>query len=120
MKLNFRLGTTSNANLDAGRDYFNSLFAAAQQALASERVTFAQAFAACEYLDIVDGGSLEMNKSVYRQCVAMVGEYLCSVSAREARKLADKSWAANTLVEVMAPVWANGSVREELASRRAA
>ena len=92
-------------NVDAGQTYLDSLAVAATQALAAERVGFEEAFAACEYIDIVDAGTLQMDKPLYRQCVALVGEFLCTSSKEAARALACKSWAANTLTEVFAPTW---------------
>ncbi|KWU19189.1 hypothetical protein [Burkholderia cenocepacia] len=120
MKLTFKLATTSSFDGEPGRAYFASLLAAAMRALASDSIGFDEAFAACEYLDLVDGGSVQMDKAVYRQCVALVGEYLYTASKQDARQLADKSWAANTLVEVMAPVWNDMMISDDLVALQAA
>lgn len=95
--------TKTTFNVDAGQSYFDSLAVAAMQALSAERVGFEEAFVACEYIDIVDAGTLGMDKPLYRQCVALVGEFLCTSSEEAARALACKSWAAHTLMEVLAP-----------------
>lgn len=96
--------TRKTFNVEASQAYFDSLALAATQALVAERVGSEEAFAACEYIDIVDAGTLQMDKALYRQCVALIGEYLCASSEEAALALACKSWAAKTLMEVLAPM----------------
>ncbi|VTU42646.1 MULTISPECIES: hypothetical protein [unclassified Variovorax] len=77
--------------------YFFQLQRNAERALAADAVQAGDALAACEYMDCVDGGDLEMDKSVYRQCTSLVMSYMFSVEKKVAEALTAKSWAAKTL-----------------------
>lgn len=104
MLYSFKIEDTKT-NTEAGQAYFETITAAAQRAVASQNVCDEQAFSGCEYIDLVDSGSITMDRALYRQCVALVSEYLQLATHKAARALAARSWAANTLVEVMAEVW---------------
>ena len=71
-------------------------------ALCEEELDTKGAWALCEYLDIVDAGELEVDRPVYRQATAALGEYLATpANHRHAQTLQDKSWAANTLGKIL-------------------
>jgi hypothetical protein len=78
--------------------YFAQVERNAERALAADDVKAGEALAACEYMDCVDGGDLEMNKPVYRQCVSLVMGYLYKAETAVAESLTGKSWAAKTLM----------------------
>ncbi|MDO8416497.1 MAG: hypothetical protein Q7S87_09830 [Agitococcus sp.] len=60
------------------------------------------AWALCEYLDAVDGGSISVKKVLYRQCVAALGDFLAKTEdVQFVTNLIEKSWAAKTLMEVL-------------------
>lgn len=90
---------------DPAEEYFASLAAAAQRALQADEVTRDEAWALCEYLDAADAGALAMVRAVYRQAVGALGEFLADRDNVEtARWLAGRSWAAETLLKMVADV----------------
>jgi hypothetical protein len=100
--------TPSLAASEPSQAYFKQIVIFAQQALNQGSVTAHSAMDLCEYLDGVDGGSLPMNKALYRQCVAAIGEWIVqSPTSPEVVSMANKSWAAQTLFKLIAGNAAN-------------
>lgn len=93
---------TSSGDLTPPKEYFQGLERQALHALNSTTLSYADAWAWCEYLDAVDGGDWPMNRAHYRQCVAALGEYITPrMDTPEVARLAGHSWAAHTLVELL-------------------
>ena len=75
---------------------------AASQALGCEELSHKDAWALCEYLDLVDAGDMEMERAMYRQAVAALGEFMATPDNRgHSANLQRKSWAANTLGKLL-------------------
>lgn len=82
--------------------YFTGLAQKARAVLASNQDTLSSAWSLCEYLDCVDAGDLLMDKSVYAECVNRLGSFLSThPNSRNVESLASKSWAAQTLLELV-------------------
>lgn len=80
---------------------FEEMTAEALRALQRPTLTDQDAWALCEYIDCVDAGDIAFDRPVYRQAVCALGEHLVAISASRAQALADKSWAALTLVRML-------------------
>lgn len=80
---------------------FEEMTARALHALERKHLGSKHAWALCEYLDCVDAGDIAFDRPTYRQAVCALGEYLTSASAAKAKDLADKSWAALTLLRML-------------------
>lgn len=101
MSLTFKVVPSLNC-VEPGQAYFKELEAAANLAANLVEPKEADAWALCEYLDLVDAGNLQMQLQQYRACTRALGEYLCDpVNARHAVFIANKSWAAETLASVL-------------------
>lgn len=101
MRITFNI-VSSVPSTEPSQDYFSALAATASHALGTTSLDHARAWALCEYLDAVDGGDLAMDRGLYRQCVSALGAFLADHrDDAAARKLANKSWAANTLLEMV-------------------
>lgn len=93
----------SGALLEPSQEYFQGLVSAATLALTEKAVDPAGAWALCEYLDAVDGGSVAMNQALYRQSVAALELFFMQPSNRSVvAAYANKSWAAHTLRSMIA------------------
>lgn len=87
---------------EPGAEYFASLERAAFLATAQAELTLQHATDLCEYLDCVDAGDLKASQPLYRNAVLILTGYLeLHEHDSIATGLANKSWAAKTLVEVM-------------------
>jgi len=101
MQLQFKIVEASPV-LGPSQEYFSAIVSAASRALAGAVRDTNGAWALCEYLDAVDGGDVVMDRGLYRSCVSVLGDFLgqhCDNAT--VRKLADKSWAAKTLLEML-------------------
>ena len=82
--------------------YFQSIRAVTERKLALPRVEAVElAQTVCEYLDCVDAGDLPMDRKLYRECLEVLGNYLSTSTSKEAAHLADRSWAAKTLINLI-------------------
>lgn len=79
--------------------YFEQVVINAREAILG--ITAEAAWALCEYLDSVDANDIVMDKELYSQAVASVGGYLWANQGPVAQALAQKSWAAMTLNELV-------------------
>lgn len=101
MRITFNI-VSSAPSVEPSQDYFSALATTAARALGTTALDQARAWALCEYLDAVDGGDLTMDRGLYRQCVSALGAFFADYrDDASARKLADKSWAAKTLLEMV-------------------
>lgn len=99
MLYNFNVVSSINSTETLG-EYFKSLATAIERHVSSAQITPEVVGQICEYLDIVDSGDLAMKRSLYRQCVGALWEYLANCPRAEAHLLAQRSWAAKTLHEM--------------------
>ncbi|MNR71408.1 hypothetical protein D3C71_20230 [compost metagenome] len=102
----FKVVDTPSHEPDLEPVYLSRIVVTAQKAASAETLSHTEALAASEYLDAVDGGMIEMNKQLYRQCLGVLGEFLHVCSQEEARTLSAQSWAAKTVLEVLLEVTA--------------
>lgn len=102
MQVQFNIVCATTPTQGPSQEYFFAIKASASRALAGPVRDQAAAWSLCEYLDAVDSGDLSMDRDLYRRCVSMLGDFLASRRDDLAtRKLADKSWAAKTLLEML-------------------
>lgn len=94
-------------NTEPMDSYFSKLVSDAKSALLLATLDEQSSWSLCEYVDAVDSGALDMDRALYRQAVAAIGEYLCfQATPEKVAEFAAKSWAANTLVSVVQKGWA--------------
>lgn len=102
MQVQFNIISASTPTQAPSQEYFLAIKASASRALAGLVRDQDSAWCLCEYLDSVDSGDLSMDRDLYRRCVSMLGDFLATRRNDQAtRKLADKSWAAKTLLEML-------------------
>lgn len=103
-------------NEEGSQQYFEMVRRSAESAISqAEGHSATQMLEVCEYLDLVDARTLVAIQPLYRQCVALVSNYLSQNSqTTTARTLTKKSWAAKTLNELVLAAQA----REDQQSRR--
>lgn len=87
--------------------YFEAIRHSAMRAVTTAQPDAQAAFDACEYLDCVDAGSLENTPSLYQRAVALLSDYLDTCPRLDAHTLAGRSWAAQTVLEVIRESKAN-------------
>jgi hypothetical protein len=98
MLYGFAIAPTINES-EPGAAYLRSLESAAKAAVLCKNLDSEDAMALCEYVDCVDGRVLPMDKATYTASVKTLTEYLAStLNTLSANSLANKSWAANTLL----------------------
>jgi len=102
MQVQFNIVSASTPTQGPSQEYFLAIKTSASRTLAGHVRDQDAAWVLCEYLDAVDGGDLSMDRDLYRRCVSVLGDFLASRrDDMVTRKLADKSWAAKTLLEMM-------------------
>jgi len=90
--------------------YFEQLVVSALAAVRSREdaenafgtAALANVWRLCEYLDAVDGQCLPIDKELYRAASAYLVEFMqCHGSERNREQLAQKSWAAHTVRDLL-------------------
>ena len=100
---------------EPGAQYFAMLTAQARTAVKGP-IQSTLAWNLCEYLDSVDAGDQVMDKALYGRCVAMLGVYLMTNKSKpEVSALKNKSWAANTLMDVLEDTGMNWAEQQKCA-----
>lgn len=110
MDYTFQL-VASTGTREPGAQYFEQL-AATAQAVVRTREQSGSSFGAtaladmwrlCEYLDAVDGQCLAIDKALYRQARYHLVEFMQQHESERNREcLAQKSWAAHTVRQLLA------------------
>ncbi len=102
MNFTFKIvASTQQGALEPTESYFQQVVSDASSAVSADELTMQAATDACTYLDSVDGGDIQMDKSLYRQCMAMVAEFLQTAASAEVSALVNKSWAGTTINELI-------------------
>lgn len=107
MKYTFYIAKSSSAAQDleqGARAYYQEVALRAQllARLSPNNLSVSEAFELCEYLDLVDARELGLNKSLYLPCTNLLYAYLSAYATlAERRLLGGKSWAAQSLLEVI-------------------
>jgi hypothetical protein len=88
---------------EPGAEYFEMVQLAAAQAAKETAKSEEQALALCEYLDCVDAKTVPNEQGLYRRCVIALTNYLnINFTEKSTAQFASKSFAAQTLLELVA------------------
>lgn len=99
MNLNMQVSASINS-AEPEHKYYAELEHSALRTLGTSVDEFEQAYVLCEYLDCVDSGAWPSAPALYRRCVASLCTYLERCARSQAHALANKSWAAHTILDI--------------------